>query len=245
MNALLFEQACENTINNTIKPSTIGTLSEKTIHSVLKNYYSPDISNHEIKVDGYIADIMEGDHIIEIQTGNFDKLRKKLNVYLANYKVTIVYPVSKSKLIHWIDPDTGEVHKPRKSNKTGTYYEIFKELYKIKPFLLNDNISFNILLINVDEYRYLDGWSKDKKKGASKCDKIPTKLVAEISVNNIIDYRNLIPDNLNKGFTSRQFAKAAKIPIKLSQTTLNILFYVGAVIRTGKDGNSYLYQRNF
>ncbi|HHT97784.1 MAG TPA: hypothetical protein GXZ90_07810 [Clostridiales bacterium] len=245
MDALLFEQACEKTINNNIEPSTIGTLSEKTIHSVLKNYYSPDISNQEIRVDNYIADIMKGDHIIEIQTGNFNKLRKKLEVYLVNYKVTIVYPVSRTKLIHWINPDTGEIHKPRKSTKTGSYYEIFKELYKIKPFLLNENISFNILLLNVDEYRYLDGWSKDKKKGASKCDKIPTKLVEDIAINSIIDYGNLIPDGLNKEFTSRHFAKAAKIPIKLSQITLNILFFVGAVIRSDKDGNSYLYQRNF
>ncbi len=47
----------------------------------------------EIPVAGYIADIFTGEEIIEIQTGNFNKMRDKLNTFLPQYPVTIVYPV--------------------------------------------------------------------------------------------------------------------------------------------------------
>ena len=32
----------------------IGTLSEKTLHAVLKMYYEPDEDNHEVAIDGYL-----------------------------------------------------------------------------------------------------------------------------------------------------------------------------------------------
>ena len=35
----------------------IGTLSEKTVHAVLKNYLQPDEDHHEIPIEGYVADI--------------------------------------------------------------------------------------------------------------------------------------------------------------------------------------------
>ena len=35
----------------------IGTLSEKTVHAILKNYYEPDEDRHEIPIQNYVADI--------------------------------------------------------------------------------------------------------------------------------------------------------------------------------------------
>ena len=49
----------------------IGTLSEKTLHSVLKNYFEPFSENHEIKIGNYVADIVGENGIIEIQTRQF------------------------------------------------------------------------------------------------------------------------------------------------------------------------------
>lgn len=49
----------------------IGTLSEKTMHAVLKNYYAPDVDMHEIPIENFVADIYTGTEIIEIQTRFF------------------------------------------------------------------------------------------------------------------------------------------------------------------------------
>ncbi len=64
----------------------------------------------------------------------------------------------------WIDEDSGELSKKRKSPKKGCTYQAFKELYKIKMFLNNPNIRFKFVLVNMEEYRLLNGWSHDKKR---------------------------------------------------------------------------------
>lgn len=243
MDKLLFEQVCDEVIGQQPGMNGIGTLSEKTVHSVLKNYLSPDPINHEVKVEGFVADICTGKEIIEIQTRNFDKLRRKLRAFLAVAPVTIAYPIPNIKWIRWVNPQSGEISPPRKSPRAGTPYAIFPELYKIKNFLVDSNLNLKIFMINLEEYRYLDGWSQDKKKGSTRCDRIPTQLVDEIEINSLEEYQLLIPGTLGDTFTSRDYQKASKLPLHQAQTALNVLHYVGAVDRVGKKGNSYLYIR--
>ncbi len=243
MDQELFHRVCNDVIGQQQGMNGIGTLSEKTVHSVLKSYYSPETINQEIKVGGFVADICNGHDIIEIQTRSFDRLRRKLEVFLSYYPVTIVYPVPHLKWLRWVNPQTGEISAPRKSPKTGTPYSIFPELYKIKSFLTVPNLSLHIVLINMEEYRYLDGWSQDGKKGSTRCDRIPTELVEEIHIGGLKDYRLLIPDSLEDNFTSKDFKKATGLTIWDAQTALNILNYLGLVERIGKKGNSYLYRK--
>lgn len=244
MNKELFDQVCDEVIGQCQGMNGIGTLSEKTVHSVLKSYLSPDQINHEIKIGGFVADICTGTEIIEVQTRNFDKLRRKLQAFLAVSPVTIAYPIPRTKWIRWVNPQTGEISPPRKSPKLGTPYCIFPELYKIKDFLTNPNLNLKIILINLEEYRHLDGWSKDKKKGSTRCDRIPTELIHEIDINALSDYQFLIPDTLQDTFTSKDYKKASGLPLHHAQTALRVLHYVGAVERIGKKGNTYLYSRN-
>ena len=100
----------------------IGTLSEKTVHAVLKNYLVPRPEFHEVKCEGYVADILFEDEIFEIQTANFNKLRNKLERFLKEYEVTIVYPIPATKWLYWINQETGECSQKRKSPKRGSYY---------------------------------------------------------------------------------------------------------------------------
>ena len=88
----------------------------------------------------------------------------------------------------------------------------------------------------------MNGWSKDKKKGASRYDRIPTELVEEVEINCIEDYMQFVPFDLKDRFTSKEFAKSAHISVSLAQTVLNILHHVGTVERVGKLGNLYLYE---
>ena len=146
------------------------------------------------------------------------------------------------KWLIWIDEDSGELSKKRKSPKKGCNYQAFKELYKIKMFLKDPNIRFKFVLVNMEEYRLLNGWSHDKKKGSTRYDRIPTDLVEEVEIRQPEDYLQFVPYELEEPFHSKDFAKAAHIPLSLAQTVLNILFEMGTVERVGKQGNSYLYR---
>lgn len=219
----------------------IGTLSEKTLHAVLKNYFEPDKEKQEIKVGTYYADICNETGIIEIQTRQFNKLRNKLTYFLEEYPVTIVYPIPYQKWLYWIDEETGEVSGGRRSPKKGSFYEAFLELYKIKNFLTHERLSLCLVLVDIEEYRRLNGWSKDRKRGSHRSDRIPIALQQQLDIHSLEDYKAVLPENLPEMFNSKDFATAAKISMRLAQVSLNILLEVGAVERIGKKGRSYLY----
>ena len=67
-----------------INNNKIGTYKERTLHAVLKKFFEPDESKHEIKYKGYIADIINDNGISEIQTTAFHKMRKKLECFLED-----------------------------------------------------------------------------------------------------------------------------------------------------------------
>lgn len=239
-----FEAARDKIIGKNRVRQGIGTLSEKTMHAVLKHYYAPDEDMHEIPIENYVADIYTGAEIIEIQTRSMDRMRKKLEAFLPLYPVTIVYPIPREKWLYWIDEETGEVSQKRKSPKKGNPYQAFIELYKIRPFLGNPNLRLRLALIDMEEYRLLNGWSRDKKKGSERFDRIPTEFFEEVCIDCIRDYMQLIPYELSEQFTVKDFAKCAKIPGRLAGTVLLILHDLELVRRVGKSGNSYIYEVN-
>ena len=237
-----FEQAKQKIIGIDRQRLGIGTLSEKTVHAILKNYYEPDEDRQEIPIENYVADIYSDGEIIEIQTRQFNKLRDKLQTFLSLYPVTVVYPIPREKWLIWVDEESGELSKKRKSPAKGNPYVAFVELYKIKMYLKDPNLRLRLVLIDMEEYRLLNGWSKDKKKGSTRYDRIPTQLVEEVEINCPEDYMQFVPYELEDDFTTKDFAKAAHIPVSLAQTVLNILFFLGTVERVGKQGRGYLYR---
>ena len=222
---------------------SIGTLGEKTLHAVIKHYFEPDKSKHEIKVDGFVIDIVNETGLIEIQTRAFNSLRNKLTILLKNHPVLLVYPLPGTKWLYWIDKQTGEITKKRKSPKVGQVYDAIPELYKIRLLLNHPNLRLCIILVDLEEYRYLDGWSNDKKKGSTRYNRIPIDIVEEIYIHNTCDFHTLIPEPLGEQFTSKDYKAVAKVNMRTAQTALNILNYVNAVERVGKQGNLYVYER--
>ncbi len=126
----------------------------------------------------------------------------------------------------------------------GNPYLIFPELYKIKMFLKHPNLRLRLVFLDMEEYKLLNGRSRDKKKGASRYDRIPTELVQEMEIDCPRDFMQFVPLELENAFTSREFAKAAHISLPLAQTALNILYHMETVLRVGKKGKLYLYEIN-
>lgn len=141
-----------------------------------------------------------------------------------------------------IDPNSGEITEKRKSPRKGNEYQIFLELYKIKPYLKKEHFTIRIVLLDVEEYKLLDGWGKQKKNNASKYDRIPLLICKETVIERIEDYMQFIPYQLQDHFTSKSFAKAAHIPPRLATVVLNVLDHMEVVERIGKEGKAYVYR---
>ena len=114
-------------------------------------------------------------------------------------------------------------------------------MYRIKTYLNHPNLNVLFLFIDLEETKLLDGWSRDKKRGATRYDRIPVALVDEMLFERVEDYRMMIPPELS-GFTSKEYAKSVKIPLSHAQTAMNIFHYLELVERVGKKGNAYIYE---
>ena len=251
----LFEEAKNRMITRNQGEKGIGTLSEKTVHSVLKYYFAPDETFHEQKIGTFVADVCIDGEIYEIQTKQFYLMKRKLEFFLKEHEVTIVYPVSLENTLHWVECDdkamavaqsdeikNRKITTSRKTRKKGMPYLFYHELYGIKDFLHHPNLHFILAIMSTEEYRLLDGYGPQRKVRATKTDKVPVQLLDLITIRTPEDYKQLIPEGLPEEFTSEDFAKKAAIGRSLAGTALNILHEVKIVERTGKRGNAYLYQ---
>lgn len=236
-----FVNAKDKIIGKAHNNKGIGTLSEKTLHAVLKLYYEPDEDKHEVAMSGYYADVYNDKGIIEIQTRQLNKLRDKLSVFLQDYHVTVVYPLPFNKWLSWVNLDNGEVQGRRKSPRHFTEYDAFYELYKIKSYLKNPNLSINLVLMDMEEYKLLNGWSYDKKRGSTRYDRVPVGIRRIVKFDRREDYMQLVPADLKEDFTVKDFAMAAGVSVEASRYTLNILNYLEIVKRTGRVKNGYVY----
>ena len=97
-------------------------------------------------------------------------------------------------------------------------------------------------MIDVEEYRLLNGWSEDKKRGSVRYDRIPLRIDQEIDIDDIKDYMQLIPYDLPEHFLSKDYAKAAKLTPRKASCALNILYYLNLIQKIGKKRNAFVYQ---
>ena len=229
-------------IASVTRDSGIGTLGEKTLHAVLKQYIEPNKEKREIRVGASVADIFNEDGITEIQTRSFLKLKKKLPTLLDTAPVTIVYPIPHQKWLTWIDPKTGEASERRKSPKVGRFFDGLYELSMIREFLSDSRLTVKIMLIDMEEYRNLDGWGNGGKRGSSRNERIPTALFDEYHLCSPDDYLIFVPETMPSEFTLKEYMKAAKVNKRQGQAGVYILRTLGFVDVSGKRGRENLYK---
>ena len=96
-------------------------------------------------------------------------------------------------------------------------------------------------MMDMEEYKLLNGWSYDKKRGAERFDRIPVGIRKIVELDCPQDYMQFVPDGLESGFTSADFASAAHIDRGTASDVLGMLNYMEQVRRVGKKGNAFVY----
>ena len=241
-----FRRICNDVMLSEHEKTGIGTYGEKLMHIILKKYVDSDASHHEKKCCGYIADVFDGQNVTEIQTGSFSPLKKKIaKMSDEGYNVTIIYPVAAKKWIIWMDPSSGEVTPRRLSPKKCDRYQLLIEMVHALPLLKRKNVTFKTLFLEIEEYKLLNGWSKDRKKGSSRCERIPIDIIGEFEVSYPDEYREFLPDELGEEFSTKDLASFAKITRHRAYAAIRVLKEVEAIEVSYKKGKEIFYKRSY
>ena len=223
----------------------IGTLAEKSVHAVLKNYYAPSKDALEVAVNGFVADICDtaSNSISEIQTRQFYSMKNKLKAFLPEFDVTIIYPVALGKYVYNIDPDSGSVLSKRKSPKKRSIYEIFVEMYGIRDFIRDPHLHFKIVTLDVEEYRYKGLSEQHGRKTRILSDTVPVRILEEIDIYEPRDLIMFLPEELGNEFTRSSLAATAGINKNLAGYVAGLLYVAGLVTRDGSRSNREIVNR--
>ena len=240
----LFYTFCQKYINTTKERASIGLLKEKTLHAVLKDFVVDDITCQEVKIGRFVADVVQGEDITEVQTKNLRGLTKKLDFFLQTHNVTVVFPISQTKWIYWVSPETGLIEKPNKSTIKGTFPHALAELDGIKQFLDHPRLTVKLMLLETEEYRMRDGYGKYNTRRATKMDIFPVRLIETLSVTSTADLEKLIPPNLPAQFTVAQFCACGKYKPRAGFYAKRLLTETGFITECGKQGRAVLWQIN-
>ena len=222
----------------------IGTLRERSMHAHLKRLYTEPGDSVEEKVAGYWVDIRRGEQIIEIQTGSFASLKRKLQALLPVRPVRIVHPVAVEKWITKLAKDGTTFLSRRKSPKRGSLYDLFDELVSFPQLILDPNFSVEVVLIKEEELRCEDGKGSWRRKGTS----IKDHLLLEVSSRELFetgrDFLRLLPKDWTGPSTNREIATALHQPYFRIARMTYCLVRMEILRSVGKVGNSILFERN-
>lgn len=236
----------------------IGTLREKRLHMVIKHYLSGDptyeeVPIHELSEAGRrdcVADVRLPDgHIFEVQTGGFYPLRRKLALYMehTDSPVTVVHPLPYIKYLSWIDPANGQILSRRRSPRRATVTAVARELYWLSDQIGDPRFTLRLLLLEIEEFRMKDGWSRDGKRGSNRYERIPTALHDQVDLTTPADYAAyFLPPALaaapDRPFTAADYARVTGIRGRATYGTLHLLEKLSLIREDGMAGRSRCYR---
>jgi hypothetical protein len=217
----------------------IGVLREGPLHRELKTLLAVPGDAFEVKVDGYVIDLVRQDgELVEIQTGGFSPLRAKLDALLDRHRVRIVHPVPAQRRIIRMD-EHGEVLSTKASPKKPTAATIFEGLVSFPTLLDHPNLTIEVLLCKEDHIRKpapVRGRRYLRDPGERRL----TEVLQRIELRTGTDAAALIPA-FDEPFTTKELAKAMRVPLPLAQKAAHCLRALEVLEPAGMRGRAPLH----
>jgi hypothetical protein len=217
-------------------------MSQTTLHQQLKAIYAAQGGKTEALLNGYLIDVQIDDLLIEIQTRNFAALRPKLEALLPTYKLCLVYPIAQQKWLVKLNRQ-GDILERRRSPRRGRWEHLFQQLVFLPALLKHPNFSLEVLLIQEEELRRDDRQGSWRRGGWSILDRRMLSILERRAFNQADDFLSLLPDQLAEPFSTRELAKASRLPSNLAYKMMYTLRALELITPHEKRGRTQLYRR--
>lgn len=224
----------------TIPSDRIGTLREGALHRDLKKMYASDDAQTEQLVGKYVVDILDGDHVIEIQTANFGALSNKLGELLKTHSVTVVYPILVQKVLV---KHTERGEQRRKSPRIGSVFDLFDELVYIPTLLDHPNLELELVYVSIEEHREFDAKRAWRRRHWVVTGRRLNEVKTQERFNSMSNLFDKFASELPNQFTTATIAKFLGTTRNKAQRFAYCFRLANVIHACGKDGNAVIYQR--
>ena len=219
----------------------IGELNEGSLHRALKARYATPGSATEQVVEGFVADVVSGRRIIEVETASFGNLKRKLPRLLERFRVTLVHPIARDRYIVKL-PDGADMPAiRRRSPRHDSVFRVFNALVSIPKLLEHPNLTLDILMVAVEDIRVA---ARRRRRGRwTTVDQRLLEVRETVRVRRMADLFAPLDRHLPDRFTTCQLAVAMDSPRRLAQQAAYCFRQTGVAEACGKDGNAWIYRR--
>lgn len=223
----------------------IGELNERSLHRALKERYAATAGGTtEQAVDGFVADVLIGERIVEVHTGPFSPLRRKLPRLLERFAVTLVYPIALDRYIVRVPEDPRAPTTRRKSPKHDTVFMAFSALVGIPTLLQHPNLTLDIVMTVEEVVRATaSNGRRRRRRDWISIDRRLLDIAQTHTIGEMADLFALLDADLPSQFTTAHLAAAMKSPRRLGQQAAFCLREAGVTEICGKEGNALVYRR--
>jgi hypothetical protein len=219
---------------------TIGELREGPLHAAVKAVLAQPGDRLEVPVGRFVIDLVRAHgELVEVQTGGFGALGKKLDALLDAHRVRIVHPVAAERRIVRLD-EHGEVVHTRRSPKRATVVAVFDELVAFPSLLTHPNLTIEVLLLREDHVR---GPRRETVRGRTRDpgERRLVEVLDRVALHTPEDVLAALPALPPEPFTTRELAACLGCGTVLAQRTLYCLRAMGIAERGGTRGRAPLH----
>jgi hypothetical protein len=220
----------------------IGTLNEGALHAQLKEWYRLPGDLLEQEVGSYVIDLVRGELLVEIQTGSFAPLRRKLELLAQAHPVRLVAPLPVVKKIVRLS-DEGEILSARRSPRHGRIEDIFSRLVSIPSLLCLPGFEIELVLTHQDELRVHRPGRAYRRRGWVVTGRRLVAVEERRVLASPADAAELLPPGLPDLFDTAELAMAAAIDRRLAQRMTYCLRAMGVLETAGKRGGAVVHRR--
>jgi hypothetical protein len=221
--------------------ASIGVLREGQLHAAVKALLAGPGDSLEVPVGGFVIDLVRADgELVEVQTGGFSALGRKLDALLDEHRVRIVHPVAAERRIVRTD-EHGEIISTRRSPRRGSAVDVLDKLVAFPSLLSHPHLTIEVLLVREDHVR----GARPDTSGRRRRDPGERRLVEvldRIEIASPGDVLRLLPALPRAPFSTRELASLLGCSTQLAQRAAYCLRILGLVEPAGKRGAAPLHR---
>ena len=220
--------------------SGIGVMREGPLHAAVKEVLARPGDRFEVPVGRFVIDLVRADgELVEVQTGGFGPLGRKLDALLDEHRVRVVHPVAAERRIVRVD-EHGEVLAARRSPKRATAAAVFDQLVSFPSLLTHPNLTIEVLLLREDHVRGPEA-VRVRRRTRDPGERRLVEVLDSVEFRAPEDILAALPPLPDEPFTTRELAKLLGCGIVLAQRTAYCLRAIGLLEQAGMRGRAPLH----